>query len=275
MRLNILGEGDRAEALRLLADAAGTTVTTEPADFVVLDWTAAELRERVRAAAYGPNVRVLIATRGLEPQTGLRLSEVVAQECAALRVGTLAGPVLPSEVRRRSPGAAVIASPYDEVGELGGRAFRSPLCRVYTSHDLAGTELAEALVEVLAVALGVAHGLGLGVGAQALLVARGIVEGARLARREGGDVRTFAGLAGVGDLVACAGSQDHPGQRIGLALARGELHPEIVAKAGALLSREPVLPITAAVQGLAEGRLKPRDALEALMARDHDEEWDG
>lgn len=275
MRVEIRGEGELAEALATLARSAGHELVEADPDLVILNWPTGELRDRVRAAAYGPSVRVLVATRGLEPSTGKRLTQVVLEECAALRVGAIGGPILPSEVRRRSPCAAVIASPFHEVGEWGGAVLRSPMCRVYSTKDLPGAELAGAMVEVLTVALGVAHGLGLGVGAEALLVARGIVEGTRLAAHEGGDVHTFAGLAGVGDLVACAGSQDHPGQRRGLALARGEKDPELAARAAALLAREPKLPITAAVRALAEGRVSAPEALAGLMTREHHGEWEG
>lgn len=274
IRVRILGEGEMAECLRRLGEVAGARLVEADADLSVLLWPAAELRQRVAEAGFGPADRVLVATRGLEPQTGKRLTTVVGEESAVLRLGTLCGPLIPAEVRRESPCAALAASPYAQVNDAAGAAFRSPLCQIYTSTDLPGAELAGALVEVFAVAVGVAHGLGLGVGATALLVSRAIVEGGRLAGREGGEVHTFAGLAGVGELVACAGSADHPGHRRGLALARGERDPDLARKARALLGRERSLPITSAVAALAEGRTTPTVALQELMRREHDAEWE-
>ncbi len=274
MRVAIHGAGELVDALGALARAAGSEVVAEPADLTIVSVPAGELRSYVRTLAPGPAARVVIATRGLEPETGKRLSELVTEESACLRVGAIAGPLLASEVRRKSPCALVAASPFREVAAAVGVALRSPLCRVYTAQDLAGVELAGALVEILAIALGTARGLGLGIGVEALLVARGIAEGGRLAERVGGDVRTFAGLAGVGDLVACAGAADHPGHRRGLALARGEKDADCVALCEALLARERNLPITVGVKMLAAGEVKAVDALTALMTRGHAGEWD-
>lgn len=296
MRLGIVGTGDLVEALARLGAAAGSEVRVTPeapaglrgveteadpralaawADLVVLAVPAGTLRETVRRMDPGPAARVLVATRGLEPGTGRRLSRVVTEESACLRVGALAGPILPGEVRRGSPCAAVIASAFDEVGRVGTEAFHSPLCRVYTSRDLPGVEVAGAMVEVLAMALGVARGLGLGVGAQDMLVSRGIAEGARLARREEGDPRTFSGLAGVGEIVAAAGAADHGGHVRGLALARGEKDADAAGLCDALLARGVDLPITAAIRALAAGAAKPGEVLGKLMQREQREEAEG
>jgi glycerol-3-phosphate dehydrogenase (NAD(P)+) len=145
---------------------------------------------------------------------------------------------------------------------------------VYTSGDLPGVEVAGALVEVLAMALGIARGLGLGVGAQAMLVTRGAVEGARLAAKEQGDPRTFSGLAGIGELVAAAGLPDHPAHVRGLAMARGEPDPEAAALCEALLGRVAHLPITAAVRTLAQGRARPAEVIASLMQREQTGELD-
>jgi glycerol-3-phosphate dehydrogenase (NAD(P)+) len=123
-------------------------------------------------------------------------------------------------------------------------------------------------------ALGLARGLGLGVGAQALLVSRGVAEGARLARKGSGDPRTFSGLAGVGELVACAALPDHPGFVRGLALARGEADPAAAALCAALLGRVKDLPITQAVGALATGKARAAEVIAGLMTRDNREEFD-
>lgn len=284
MKVGIVGQGEAAEALEILCRRAGSEVLSDlpwlaaggadACDLVLLAVPPDAVRATVRSMRPGPAARIVVTTRGLEPGTGRRLSQIVAEESACLRVGALAGPILAAEVRRGSPCAAVAASRFDEVARQVAVALHSPACRVYTSDDLAGVEVAGALVEVLAMALGVARGLGLGVGAQALIVTRGSTEGARLARKESGDVRTFSGLAGVGELVACAGLADHPGHVRGLAMARGEPDPAAVALCDALLARVSDLPITGAVRMLASGRARAADVLAALMTREQAGEFD-
>ena len=274
MQLRIEGTGDLARALAQLAAAAGHTVASDGADLVFLCVARGDVRAWARDVAPGPADRVVVATRGLEPGTGKRLSRVVIEETACLRVGALAGPILAGEVLRGSPCAGVVASRFDEVSRLGALALRSPLCRAYTTRDLPGVELAGGLVEVMTAALGAARGLGLGAAAQAMLVSRSAAEGARLAARQEGEARTFSGLAGTGELVASLAIPDHPGGRRGLALARGERDDDLAELCGALLAIEPNLPITAGVGAVAGGFLSAPDALSALMSRDHAGEWD-
>ena len=292
VHVGVIGRGDAVEALARVAQAAGSRVSVAGAapegfashsdanelaslvDLVILCMPAATFRSEVRALALGPAAKVLIATRGLEPGTGRRLSEVLGEESACLRVGALAGPLLLAEVRRKSPCAVVVASRFEELGRLTSSALHSPACRVYGSDDLPGVELAGALVEVLGMAMGVSRGLGLGAGVTALLVSRGVAEGARLAAKGGGDPRTFAGLAGVGELVAGAALPDHPAHVRGLALARGETDADAAALCDALLGRVRDLPITTAIRALATGKAKAGEVLSGLMSREHREEFD-
>jgi glycerol-3-phosphate dehydrogenase (NAD(P)+) len=279
----VVGRGEFAEVLVALVAAAGVEARQDrevtPQAAVDLEfWVvpAGELRVALRARNPGPASRIVVASRGLEPGSGLRASQLIEAESACLRVGALAGPILPGEVRRSSPCAAVVASRYDEVCRLAGTVLRSPLLRLYQTHDLAGVELAGALVEVFAVALGAARGLGLGTGAEALLVARAAVEGARLAQKIGGDPRTFSGLAGVGDLVASSASPDHPGHRRGVALAsaRGADAADLVRMCDALLAHAPGLPIVGGVRAVAAGHITAAEVLTRLMASAHAGEWD-
>jgi glycerol-3-phosphate dehydrogenase (NAD(P)+) len=246
----------------------GVELVVRHSDLILFACAPEELRPRLRRLQPGPSNRVVIATRGLDPETGKRLSEVVLEQTACLRVGALGGPLIPSEVRRGNPCAAVVASPFREVGEATVKALHSHGCRIYPSLDLADVELAGALVEVLATAIGVARGLGLGAGTQAVIVARGIAEGARLARKSGGDPSTFSGLAGVGELVACAGLPEHPANIRGMALARGETDERMAALCEALLARHSDLPITGGIRQLARGKVKAVDLLAGLMDRD-------
>ena len=233
----------------------------------------ASVREVVRAARPGPASRVVVTTRGLEPDTGSWLSDVVKQESPALRVGTLAGPALASEVVRRRPSAMVVASDFDEVCARTQAALHSPMCRVYTSRDLRGVELAGALVQVLSAVIGVADGLDLGVGVRGVVVSRGLAEGARLGAALGANPSTLAGLSGVGDLMSCASHPDSPTYAAGLRLGRGSKAEGEVARLAsglvALGKRNGVnLPLTEAVAGIAGGKVSARLALDALMRRE-------
>lgn len=289
MNIGFVGDDPILEALAALAAAAGhareawspggrafdgATAATDPvamaagSDLVVVGVPAEAFRETVRRVAPDAGARLLVVSHGLEPATGRRLSELVEEESACLRVGVLAGPVFPSEVRRGSPSAAVVASRFEEVGHRVSEAFHSRLCRVYPSPDLVGVELAEALVDVLVAALGTTRGFGLGVGLQAMVVTRGLAEGARLLQRAGGDPRTFGGLAGAGKLVAAATLADHDGIQRGLALARGETDPAMAERCEALLRIERDLPITAAVRAVARGEARAKEALGQLLERE-------
>ncbi len=273
MKVFLSGDGDLALALADLIGRAGHELSASDADLTVLVAPADRLRAEVRRVRPGPGDRVLIASRGLEPGTGRRLSSIVSEESACLRVGALGGPILPAEVRRQSPCAGVVGSPFDEVNHLAVAALHSSLCRIYPTRALGDIELAGALVDVLAVAIGVARTMGFGVGTEAMLVTRGVAEGMRLlraARREGpgGNGESFAGLAGLGELVAVAGVPEHPARDRGAALVKGTPDPGLVAACDALLARCDDLPITRAVSALAAGRLDPGAALRGLLQRE-------
>lgn len=242
-------------------------------DLLLLATPPGGVREAIRTAKPGPGNQVVLAGRGLEPRTGSWLSEVVLAESSCLRVGSLAGPALAAEVLRRRPSALVAASRFDAVSALTQDALHSPICRVYTSRDLRGVELAGAIVDVLAVAIGAADVLNLGVGVHGVVVTRGVAEATRLGRALQCDPATFAGLAGVGDLVACSNHRDHPGYQAGARLARGGGgEPATAEKAQAVLAlarRAGVeLPLTEAIAAIAAGQIKLRLALDMLMRRE-------
>jgi len=232
-----------------------------------------EVRECIRAARPGPGNRVVIACRGLEPRTGNWLSSVITEESRCVRVGALTGPALAAEVIARRPSAMVAASAFDEVATMTQSALHSPICRVYTTSDLRGVELAAAMVRVLAVAVGMADGLQLGVGVHGVVVTRGLAEARRLGKALGAHDTTFAGLAGVGDLVACGNHPEHPGYSVGQRLARTQgADPAMAAEAAALVGlaeRHGVdLPLTRAIAAIAAGKLEPRLAIDMLMRRE-------
>ena len=226
-------------------------------------------------------VPVVSATKGLDPERHVRMSELILERYPGAHVAALSGPTFAREVAQGHPSAAVIASP-DEVlatrlqGMLGSREFR-----LYTNRDIAGVEVGGALKNVMAIATGLADGLELGENARAALVTRGLAEMTRLAVALGASPATMAGLAGLGDLVlTCTGSLSR-NRRLGIELARGRTQAAVegetrmiaegartVVSALALARRHGVsMPIAAEVGAvLFEGK-SPREALRALLAR--------
>lgn len=226
-------------------------------------------------------VPVVSATKGLDPERHLRMSEIVAEGFPEAPMAVLSGPTFAREVALGRPTACVVAARDDTLAArlqsmLGTREFR-----LYTNRDVTGVEVGGALKNVIAIATGLADGLGLGENARAALITRGLAEITRLAVALGGQPRTLAGLAGLGDLVlTCTGSLSR-NRALGVALARGQTQAALeretrmiaegartVASALALAGRHRVsLPICAEVAAvLFEGK-RPGDALASLLSR--------
>jgi len=178
------------------------------------------------------NMLFVSATKGLEEQTFLRMTEVIAQVAGSnqrLRVGALSGPSFATEVARGDPTAITIASQDAGLAETVQREFSDPRFRVYTNSDVIGVELGGALKNTIAIAAGVCHGLGLGHNSVAALITRGLAEITRLVVACGGRAETTAGLAGLGDLVlTCTGDLSR-NRSVGVELGRGCRLPEIIA----------------------------------------------
>jgi glycerol-3-phosphate dehydrogenase (NAD(P)+) len=241
-------------------------------------------RAVIRAAvAHIENGAVLVsATKGLERETFLRMSEVVAQEAGAQRpVVVLSGPSFAIEVAQRLPTAVLAASTDVSATELVQAEFRGPSLRLYGSDDVVGVEMGGAMKNIIAIAAGVVEGLGLGHNALAALITRGLAEITRLACAAGARRDTLAGLSGLGDLVlTCTGTLSR-NRHVGIELARGRPLAEILAgmkmiaegvrttgAALALGGRYGVeLPIATQMAEVLEGRTDVRSAIEALMLR--------
>jgi glycerol-3-phosphate dehydrogenase (NAD(P)+) len=240
-------------------------------------------RAVLRAAA--PHVRVgtmvVSATKGLEQHTLFRISEIIEQELAGVRIGVLSGPSFASEMARALPTAVSIASRDGGVVDAVQANFRATHFRLYGTTDVVGVEIGGALKNVIAIAAGLAEGLGLGHNAQAGLITRGLAEITRLACAAGAQRETLAGLAGLGDLVlTCTGALSR-NRHVGLELARGRSLPDVLASmkmvaegvrtteaALALAARYGVeMPIAAQVAELLAGRKDARTALYDLMVR--------
>jgi len=227
-------------------------------DLVVVAVPSRHVRDIVkRIAPFVPaSADVLSVVKGLETGTLLRMSEVIADagSIAPTRIAALSGPNLASEIARGLPASAVVAAEDPELADriverLGRREFR-----LYVNADVLGVELAGALKNILAIAAGAADGLGFGDNGKAGLMTRGLAEMTRLGIAAGANPLTFAGLAGIGDVIATCGSRLSRNHRLGEELAKGGKWTDIEA----------------ALPGVAEGAYTV-DAALALAGR-HDVE---
>src|SRR6185437_13698890 len=176
------------------------------------------------AAALPGSAPVLSLTKGLDPATGERLSTRVQGRSVAV----LSGPNMAEEVAAGLPSATVIASDDRDLAEELQHAINSLVLRVYVNDDLVGVELCAAAKNVIALSAGGVDGLGLGDNAKASLITRGLVEMARLGEAAGARAETFAGLAGIGDLVVSCWSRHGRNRHAGELIAQG-LTPERAA----------------------------------------------
>jgi len=260
------------------------------AEFVVL--VAPSHVTRAVAEAAQPYVKrdaiVVVASKGIEQHTLARMSQVAADVFDRGAVVALSGPTFAAEVVRGQPTAIVAACADLAMAERVQLLFHGPAFRVYTQDDVIGVELGGAVKNVMALATGIAEGLELGFNARAALITRGLAEMTRLGVALGADPATFAGLAGVGDLVlTCTGLLSR-NRALGVEIGRGKTLDEALSgretvaegvittrSAKALSDRVSVtMPIVdAAFSVLFEGQ-SPRDAIVELMNRDPRRERD-
>ncbi len=169
-----------------------------------------------------PDQVVVHATKGLERESNARMSEILVEETCAKQIGVLSGPNLAPEIARHKPAGTVVASHFPHVVDLARKALSCPRLMVFAGNDVLGVELAGALKNVVAIAAGAATQMDVGENAKSLLVTRGLAESTRLAVAMGAAPLTFAGLAGIGDLMVTCASPISRNHRVGAALARGE-----------------------------------------------------
>ena len=226
------------------------------------------------------------ATKGIEDETYLRMSQVIAevlgQHHLNLPCGVLSGPSFAQEVAAGSPTAVTIASDSAGLGAQIQREFSSSTLRLYTNDDVIGVELGGALKNVIAIATGMVAGLGLGHNSTAALITRGVAEVTRLAVACGGRRETLAGLSGIGDLVlTCTGALSR-NRWVGIELGKGrplgeilaDLHGKVAegvrttsAALGLARKHGVELPIAEQVQSILEGKKQPSQAMQELMSR--------
>jgi glycerol-3-phosphate dehydrogenase (NAD(P)+) len=235
---------------------------------------------------------IVSATKGIEDQTFLRMTQVIEQVLAAHHVagmpaGALSGPSFAQEVAAGDPTAITIASAESGIANRLQEELSAPGLRLYTNDDVIGVELGGALKNVIAIAAGIASGLGLGHNSAAAIITRGVAEITRLAVACGGRRETLAGLSGLGDLVlTCTGPLSR-NRSVGVELGRGHKLPAILAQLqgkvaegvrttsaalGLARAHDVEMPITEQMASILEHGKSPQDAIRDLMARPGREE---
>jgi glycerol-3-phosphate dehydrogenase (NAD(P)+) len=179
-----------------------------------------------------PSRAVVSLTKGIEQDSLQRMTQVMTEEANVepTRLAVVSGPNLAGEVVRRMPSASVVACPDDATAEGLQSLFTAPYFRVYTNPDVVGCELCGAMKNVIAISAGIADGMGFGDNSRASLITRGLAEMARLGTRLGANPLTFAGLAGMGDLVATCISPLSRNRGVGEELGRGRKLEDIVGE---------------------------------------------
>jgi glycerol-3-phosphate dehydrogenase (NAD(P)+) len=211
---NIVATTDLEEAIR----DASTVVVVVPSHAI------REVAQEVKGLL-AEDIIIVSATKGIEEETFLRMSEVLKDELRSqLRdnIAVLSGPSHAEEVSKGIPTTTVVASRDRELAEKVQDIFISDTFRVYTNPDILGVELGGALKNVIAIAAGISDGLGYGDNTKAALITRGLTEIKRLGGALGADPMTFAGLSGMGDLVVTCASQHSRNRRLGIKIGKGK-----------------------------------------------------
>jgi glycerol-3-phosphate dehydrogenase (NAD(P)+) len=231
---------------------------------------------------------IISLSKGIEHGTNLRMSQVIGEVLPDVPAGVLTGPNLAREVAEGQPAASVVALADEALASRVQDLVHTRSFRVYMGTDVIGCEIAGASKNVMAIAAGICDGLGFGENTRAVLITRGLAELGRLGISVGGQVLTFGGLAGVGDLVATCASPKSRNRTVGFELGQGRSLDEIVngmhmvaegvKSAGPLVGLAKAhgveMPIAEQVEAIVDGRCSPREALMSLMDRPSRPEWD-
>lgn len=241
-----------------------------------------EVCARLFAAEPCEGAVMLSCTKGVERGSGLRMSEIVAEQFPEHPIAVLSGPSHAEEVARKRPTCVVLGCKDAALAQRLQRAFSAPYFRAYTSDDVPGIELGGALKNIYALAAGMCDGLGLGDNAKAALITRALVELGRLGGAFGGKRETFMGLSGVGDLMVTCFSQHSRNRAVGERLGKGERLADVVSSMQMVAEGVPTTysaheysvrhgietPIIEQVKAILDGTIAPAEALARLLGRD-------
>lgn len=258
-------------------------VAVGEADLVVMGVPSHGFRSTLEQVAdhVRPWVPVISLTKGLEQSTRLRMSQVIAEVLPGHPVGVLTGPNLAKEILDGHAAATVVAMADVSIAEALQPLFAASNLRVYTNADVVGAEMGGALKNVIAIASGIADGIGASDNTRAAVITRGLAELARLGVAMGGEPMTFAGLAGMGDLIATCISPQSRNRHVGEQLGRGRSLDEVVAEMDMVaegVKAAPVavelaeehgveMPIAQSVAAVCAGERSAIEAYQALLAR--------
>jgi glycerol-3-phosphate dehydrogenase (NAD(P)+) len=283
---------ENVRQLRGIAIPQSVRITADPtalrnAETWIVAIPTSYLRETLtRIRAFVPtNLAVISLTKGIEADTFLRPSEIIRECLDVDHVAVLSGPNHAEEIARRLPASAVVASADGHLAATCQEQFGTDRFRIYTNADTIGVELAGALKNVIGIAAGMCDGLGLGDNAKAALLTRGLVEMTRFGVAHGADPATFAGLAGMGDLIATCFSPHGRNRRVGERLARGESFADVTAgpqvaeginTARSVMHKSQAMgvdvPIMAGVYRVLYEGQSPATAVQELLGRQQKEE---
>ena len=261
---------------------SGDTQCVRSSDMVVFASPSFALRQVCKSVA--PELRrdavMVSATKGIEPDTLLRMSQIVEGE-TGLHTVALTGPTHAEEVARQIPTGCLAACPDREKAEFVQDAFMTETFRIYTSPDMIGAELGGALKNVIALCAGVSDGLGYGDNSKAKLMTRGLTEIGRLGLSMGASKDTCAGLAGIGDLIVTCTSMHSRNRRAGILIGQGKTPQEAMKEVGAvvegyyaarsawmLAQRQGVnMPIVQAAYSVLYENMPAKEAVQSLLLR--------
>lgn len=253
------------------------------ADVIAMAIPARGMREVAsEVARYArPGAPLMSLAKGLERGTLKRMSEVIAEAAPNHPVAVLSGPNLAREILAGQPAASVVACADTDIARMLQEQLTRPTFRLYTNADVIGCEIGGVVKNVVAIGAGIVQGFGFGDNTRATLVTRGLAEMSRLGVALGANALTFAGLAGMGDVMATCSSSQSRNTSVGIRLGRGESIADIMSSmtmvAEGVNSASSVLelarrhgvemPITEQVSAVCEGEVSAADALRALMGR--------
>lgn len=275
-----LGDHQLPISLRATSDLGDAVLG---ADVIAMAVPARGMREVVSqvAASVRAGIPLMSLAKGLERGTLKRMSEVIAEVAPHHPVAVLSGPNLAHEILAGQPAASVVACADVDVARMLQAQFTRPTFRLYTNSDVIGCEIGGVVKNVVAIAAGIVQGFGFGDNTRATLVTRGLAEMSRLGVALGANALTFAGLAGMGDVMATCSSAQSRNTSVGIRLGRGESITDIMSSmtmvAEGVNSASSVLqlarrhnvemPIAQQVSAVCEGEVSAADALRALMGR--------
>jgi glycerol-3-phosphate dehydrogenase (NAD(P)+) len=256
---------------------------TRHAELLILGVPTTGMRSTIRAAKewIHPWIPIVSLAKGLEQHTLLRMTELIKEEMPGHPVAALSGPNIAREIMAGQAAASVIATEDLSVANALQRVLTRGLFRIYTNHDVIGCEIGGALKNVVAIACGIAQGLGVGDNTRAMVMTRGLAELTRLGVAMGGEQATFAGLAGMGDLVTTCISPFSRNRQVGEQLGRGRKLDEIIAEmsmvaegvktavtARELAKRHGVeMPVSDEIYRVVQGKITPDKAYRGLRVR--------